>query len=89
MPNISDKASEQYDKTVGSAKENIGDVIGDSELKAEGQTQNAAGETKGVMNSIGELAQNVSNQVQGTIQGIYNALSGSSSGGGATGASGN
>jgi uncharacterized protein YjbJ (UPF0337 family) len=79
MSNWSDKANEQYDKAMGSAKETAGNMMNDTRLKSEGSTQHTSGQAQGMMNSASDMTQNVGDKIQGAVDGISNAMSGKSS----------
>jgi uncharacterized protein YjbJ (UPF0337 family) len=81
MSNWSDKVNEQYDKSMGSAKETTGNMMNDTRLESEGSTQNTSGQVQGMMNSASDMDQNFSDNIQGAVDGISNAMSGKSSNG--------
>jgi uncharacterized protein YjbJ (UPF0337 family) len=78
---IPSKLEAKTDQVIGSAKETVGDAFGNHSLKSEGTTQNAQGHGKETVNNIASFIQGIGHQVEGTIKGVHNALSGKSSNG--------
>ena len=63
-----------WNQTMGSAKETVGNLIGNESLKQQGQQQNAEGkaqEAKGQLNDLGKgVADRVSGAVGGAVAGV-------------------
>lgn len=71
------KVEAKVGQAMGSAKETMGDMTGNTEMKSEGQAQNVKGHGK----DIGAMFTKLSHEVEGTFKGVFNALSGKSSSG--------
>jgi uncharacterized protein YjbJ (UPF0337 family) len=76
---IPGKAEAKTDQAIGSAKETVGDFVGDTEMKNEGHAQNVKGHGKEAANDITGFFTKISHEVEGTFKGVFNALSGKSS----------
>lgn len=70
------KAEAKTDQLMGSAKETFGSAAGNSELESHGAEQNAQGHGKEAAHDIAGIFNKISHEVEGTVKGVFNALSG-------------
>jgi uncharacterized protein YjbJ (UPF0337 family) len=74
-----DRTQGQYDQTMGSAKETIGNLIGNENFKQQGREQNLSGQGQEAKGQLSDLGKGVSDRVQGTLGGAAAALTGDKS----------
>lgn len=73
---VPSKAEAKADQAIGSAKETVGNATGNSELQSQGAGQNAQGHGKETAHDISGIFTKISHEVEGTVKGVFNALSG-------------
>lgn len=73
------KAEAAIDQHVGAAKETIGNAVGNTEMQANGLAQKNEGHQKEAANNVAGFFNKINNEVQGTVKGLFSALSGKSS----------
>lgn len=66
----------QWNQTVGSAKETIGGLLGNENLKQQGREQNLQGQGQEAKGQLTDLGQGISDRVSGTVGGAIAGLSG-------------
>lgn len=71
-----DRTQGQWDQTVGSAKETVGGLLGNENLKQQGREQNLAGQGQEAKGQLSDLGQGISDRVSGTVGGAVASLSG-------------
>lgn len=71
-----DRTQGQWDQTVGSAKETVGGLLGNENLKQQGREQNLAGQGQEAKGQLNDLGQGISDRVSGTVGGAIAGLSG-------------
>lgn len=69
-----DRSQGQYDQTMGSAKEAIGNLVGNQSLKEQGREQNMQGQGQEAKGQLSDLGQGISDRVQGTLGGAVAGL---------------
>ncbi|EXJ77127.1 hypothetical protein A1O3_10285 [Capronia epimyces CBS 606.96] len=72
----SDRTQGQWDQTVGSAKETIGNLIGNENLKHQGREQNAQGQGQEAKGQLNDLGKGVSDRIQGSLGSAVAGLTG-------------
>jgi len=72
----SDRTQGQWDQTMGSAKETVGNLIGSADLKQQGREQNLQGQGQEAKGQLSDLGKGVSDRVQGAVGGAAAALTG-------------
>lgn len=72
----SDRTEGQWDQTVGSVKEAVGNLTGSEDLKRQGQEQNMQGQGREAKGQLNDLGQGLSDRVGGTIGSAYAGLTG-------------
>lgn len=75
-----DRSQGQWDQTIGSAKETVGNLLGNESLKQQGRDQNFQGQGQEAKGQLSDLGKGVSDRVQGTLGGAASALTGDRSG---------
>ncbi|KAJ5588063.1 hypothetical protein N7537_010741 [Penicillium hordei] len=65
-----------WDQTVGSAKESVGNLIGNENLRRTGAEQNAAGKEQEAKGQLKDLGEGIQNRAQGTLGSIGAAVTG-------------
>ncbi|KAI7888802.1 uncharacterized protein EV154DRAFT_425026 [Mucor mucedo] len=73
---VPNKAEAKADQAIGSAKETFGNAAGNSELESQGAKQNAHGHGKEEAHDIAGIFNKISHEVEGTVKGVFNAISG-------------
>ncbi len=71
-----DRSQGQYDQTIGSMKEAVGNVIGSEDWKQAGRQQNAAGQAQEAKGQLSDFGQGVGDRVTGAVGGATAALTG-------------
>ncbi|KAG9774775.1 hypothetical protein ABEF93_004657 [Exophiala dermatitidis] len=72
----SDRTQGKWDQTIGSAKETVGNLLGNESLKQEGRDQNAQGQGKEAKGQLNDLGKGVSDRVQGALGSAVAGLTG-------------
>lgn len=72
----SDRTEGRWDQTVGSAKEAVGNLIGNENLRQQGREQNAQGQGKEAKGQLSDLGKGVSDRVQGSLGSAVAGLTG-------------
>ncbi|EXJ83216.1 hypothetical protein A1O1_06835 [Capronia coronata CBS 617.96] len=72
----SDRTEGQWDQTIGSTKEAIGNLVGSENLKQQGRDQNAQGQAKEAKGQLSDLGKGVSDRVQGAVGSAVSGLTG-------------
>merc|ERR1712230_339590 len=72
----SQRTQGQWDQTVGSAKETVGNLVGSADLKQQGREQNLQGQSQEAKGQLSDLGKGVSDRVQGAVGGAAAALTG-------------
>merc|ERR1712000_784378 len=72
----SQRTQGQWDQTVGSAKETVGNLVGSADLKQQGREQNLQGQSQEAKCQLSDLGKGVSDRVQGAVGGAAAALTG-------------
>ena len=62
-----DRSQGQWDQTMGSGKETLGNLIGNQNLKEQGREQNLQGQGQEAKGQLSDLGQGISNRVQGAV----------------------
>lgn len=70
------RSTGSWDQTVGSAKESLGNLIGNEGLRQAGVQQNAAGKEQEARGQLKDLGEGLQDRAQGTIGGIAAAVTG-------------
>ncbi|KAJ5626931.1 hypothetical protein N7528_004358 [Penicillium herquei] len=70
------RSTGSWDQTVGSAKESLGNMIGNENLRQAGIQQNAAGKEQEARGQLKDFGEGLQNRAQGTIGGIAAAVTG-------------
>ncbi|KAJ5481237.1 hypothetical protein N7475_000049 [Penicillium sp. IBT 31633x] len=65
-----------WDQTVGSAKESVGNMIGNESLRRSGAEQNAAGKEQEAKGQLKDWGEGIQNRAQGTLGSIGAAVTG-------------
>lgn len=65
-----------WNQTVGSAKETLGNVIGNESLKSAGRQQNLEGQQQEAKGQLSDFGSGISNRAQGTLGGAVAGLTG-------------
>merc|ERR1712072_1397634 len=76
MGTIPNHQQGQWDQTVGSAKETVGNLVGSADLKQQGREQNLQGQSQEAKGQLSDLGKGVSDRVQGAVGGAAAALTG-------------
>lgn len=71
-----DRTQGQYDQTMGSVKEAVGNLIGNENLKAQGREQNLQGQGQEAKGQLSDLGQGISDRVGGTVGSAIAGLTG-------------
>jgi len=71
-----DRTQGQWDQTVGSAKETLGGLLGNENLKQQGREQNLQGQGQEAKGQLSDLGQGISDRVQGSLGGAVAGLTG-------------
>ena len=71
-----DRTQGQWDQTIGSAKETIGGLLGNENLKQQGREQNLQGQGQEAKGQLSDLGQGISDRAQGTLGGAVAGLTG-------------
>ncbi|KAK4517590.1 uncharacterized protein ATC70_000930 [Mucor velutinosus] len=74
---IPGKVEAKADQAIGSANESVGNAAGSNNLKGQGIQQNAEEHGKETANNVAGFFHKMTNEVQGTFKGLFNAFSGS------------
>ncbi|KAJ5769416.1 hypothetical protein N7520_003975 [Penicillium odoratum] len=72
----SNRSNGSWDQTVGSAKESLGNLIGNESLRKAGVEQNASGKEQEARGQLKDLGQGIHDRAQGTLGGIGAAVLG-------------
>lgn len=72
----SDRTEGQYDQTMGSVKEALGNLTGNENLKTQGREQNMQGQGQEAKGQLSDLGQGISDRVGGTVGSAYATLTG-------------
>lgn len=72
----SDRTQGQWDQTVGSAKETVGNLLGNENLKQQGREQNLQGQGQEAKGQLSDYGKGISDRVQGAAGGAAAALTG-------------
>ncbi|KAJ5930067.1 hypothetical protein N7466_005560 [Penicillium verhagenii] len=70
------RSNGSWDQTVGSAKESLGNLIGNEGLRKAGVEQNAAGKEQEARGQLKDWGQGIQNRAQGTLGGVAAAVTG-------------
>ena len=70
------RANGSWDQTVGSAKESLGNLIGNESLRRTGAEQNAAGKEQEAKGQLKDWGAGIQDRAQGAVGGIAAAVSG-------------
>lgn len=70
------RTSGSWDQTVGSAKESLGNLIGNETLRREGAQQNAQGKEKEAQGQLKDWGQGVADRAQGALGSVGAAVLG-------------
>lgn len=70
------RPSGSWDQTVGSAKESLGNMVGNENLRRTGAEQNAAGKEQEAKGQLKDFGAGVQNRAQGTLGTIGAAVTG-------------
>jgi len=70
------RSTGSWDQTVGSAKESLGNMIGNEGLRQAGVQQNAAGKEQEAKGQLKDFGEGIQNRAQGAIGGVAAAVSG-------------
>ncbi|KEF57376.1 uncharacterized protein A1O9_05293 [Exophiala aquamarina CBS 119918] len=71
-----DRSQGQWDQTMGSAKETVGGLLGNENLKHQGREQNLQGQGQEAKGQLSDLSQGISDRVQGSLGGAVAGLTG-------------
>jgi uncharacterized protein YjbJ (UPF0337 family) len=69
-----DRSDGQWNQTVGSIKETVGNLTGNENLKQQGREQNMQGQGQEAKGQLTDLGQGISDRVQGTVGGAIAGL---------------
>ncbi|OQU99763.1 hypothetical protein CLAIMM_05350 [Cladophialophora immunda] len=72
----SDRTQGQWDQTIGSAKETIGNLVGSENLKQQGREQNLQGQGQEAQGQLSDLGKGVSDRAQGAVGSAVAGLTG-------------
>lgn len=72
----SERTEGSWDQTIGSAKEAVGNLVGNESLKQQGRDQNAQGQAKEAKGQLNDLGKGVSDRVQGSLGSAVAGLTG-------------
>merc|ERR1712225_117645 len=72
----SQRTQGQWDQTVGSAEDTVGNLVGSADLKQQGREQNLQGQSQEAKGQLSDLGKGVSDRVQGAVGGAAAALTG-------------
>ena len=72
----SDRTQGQWDQTIGSAKETLGHLVGNENLKQQGREQNLSGQGQEAKGQLDDLSKGVGNRVHGAVGGAVAGLTG-------------
>jgi len=70
------RSNGSWDQTVGSAKESLGNMIGNESLRKAGVEQNAAGKEQEAKGQLKDWGEGIQNRAQGALGGVAAAVSG-------------
>ncbi|KAJ6114503.1 hypothetical protein N7486_000281 [Penicillium sp. IBT 16267x] len=70
------RSTGSWDQTVGSAKESLGNLIGNESLRKAGVEQNAAGKEQEAKGQLKDWGEGIQNRAQGTLGGVAAAVAG-------------
>ncbi|KAJ5538657.1 hypothetical protein N7513_006605 [Penicillium frequentans] len=70
------RANGSWDQTVGSAKESLGNMIGNESLRRAGVEQNAAGKEQEAKGQLKDWGEGIQNRAQGAVGGVAAAVTG-------------
>lgn len=71
-----DRTQGQWNQTVGSAKETLGGLLGNENLKQQGREQNREGQGQEAKGQLSDLGSGIGDRVSGTVGGAIAGLSG-------------
>ena len=69
-----DRSQGQWDQTVGSIKETVGNLTGNENLKQQGREQNLQGQGQEAKGQLSDLGKGIGDRVQGTLGGAVAGL---------------
>ena len=69
-----ERSQGQWNQTVGSLKESVGNLTGNESLKQQGREQNLQGQSEEAKGQLTDLGQGISDRVQGTLGGAVAGL---------------
>lgn len=69
-----DRSQGQWDQTMGSIKETVGNLTGNENLKQQGREQNLQGQGLEAKGQLSDLGKGISDRVQGTLGGAVAGL---------------
>ncbi|KAJ5884773.1 mismatched base pair and cruciform DNA recognition protein [Penicillium taxi] len=72
----SNRTTGSWDQTIGSAKESIGNLIGNDDLRRSGAEQNAAGKADEAKGQLKDLGSGISDRVTGAVGSVGAAIAG-------------
>jgi len=72
----SGRSGGSWNQTVGSAKESIGNLIGNENLRQEGIRQNAEGKSQEAKGQVQDFSEGITKRVQGTLGSVGAAITG-------------
>ena len=75
-----DRTQGSWDQTIGSGKETVGNLLGNENLKREGQQQNASGQAQEAKGQLTDFGQGVGDRVTGAVGGAVSGLTGDRAG---------
>jgi len=75
-----DRTQGQWDQTVGSAKETVGGLLGNDNLKQQGREQNLSGQGQEAKGQASDLGHGLSDRVQGSLGSAVSGLTGDKAG---------
>jgi len=71
-----DRSTGSWDQTIGSAKESLGNLVGNENLRRTGAEQNASGKSQEAKGQLRDLGQGISDRAQGALGSIGAAVTG-------------
>jgi len=72
----SNRTQGTWDQTVGSAKESIGNLLGNENLRREGQEQNASGKAQEAKGQLQDWGEGASDRAKGALGSVGAAIKG-------------
>jgi uncharacterized protein YjbJ (UPF0337 family) len=72
----SDRSAGQWDQTVGSAKETLGNLIGSEDLKTAGRNQNRSGQGQEAKGQVNDYTSGVADRIHGAVGNVGASLTG-------------